>query len=92
MKNRLKAARVKIDRLDRRIAGLLARRFALAGPLKALKKNVTDRSRERQVLKNAAAGGKNYAPYITAVFSEIIRQSKKSQLKKLRRPLVNKCL
>lgn len=80
MPDKLQSARLKIDVLDRRIAALLARRFALAIPLKELKEKSTDRPRERQVLSNAAAAGKKiYAPATRAVFTEIIRQSKKLQ-------------
>lgn len=79
----LDSARARIDSLDRRIAALLARRFALAAPLKALKKKASDPARERRVLANAAAcAGQAYAPGIRAVFSEIIRQSKKIQTAK----------
>lgn len=80
MTNELSAARFKIDSLDRRIAALLSRRFALAVPLRGLKKRLTDRAREKQVLANAAAAGKKvYAPAARAVFTEIIRQAKKLQ-------------
>jgi len=81
MTDKLAAARARIDLLDRRIAALLSRRFALAVSLKGLKKNVTDRAREKRVLANAcrAAGKKIYAPGAAAVFSEIIKQSKKLQ-------------
>lgn len=78
--DKLSAARLKIDSLDRRIAALLARRFALAVPLRGLKKKLTDRAREKRVLSNAAAAaGRFYAPSARAVFTEIIRQSKKLQ-------------
>ncbi len=78
--NQLSAARSKIDSLDRRIAALLARRLALAVPLRGLKRRLTDRAREKLVLANAAsAAGKIYAPAARAVFTEIIRQSKKLQ-------------
>ncbi len=79
MKDKLSAARAKIDGLDRRIAGLLARRLALAVPLRGLKKRLTDRAREKRVLANAAAVGKPYAQAARAVFTEIIRQAKKLQ-------------
>ena len=76
----LSAARLKIDNLDRRLAALLSRRFALAVPLRGLKKRLTDRARERRVLANAAAAGeKAYASSTRAVFTEIIRQAKKLQ-------------
>lgn len=80
MPDKLESARQKIDVLDRRIAALLARRFALAIPLKELKEKSTDLPREKQVLSNAAAaGGKVYARATRSVFTEIIRQSKKLQ-------------
>ena len=84
MTDKLAAARAKIDLLDRRIAALLARRFALAVSLKGLKKTVTDRAREKRVLANArrAVGMKSYAAGAGAVFSEIIKQSKKLQVAK----------
>lgn len=78
MTDELRAARAKIDALDKRIAALLARRFALAAPLARLKKKASDPARERRVLANARrnSGGKRYAPAAAAVFKEIIRQSK----------------
>jgi len=80
MRDKLAAARAKIDSLDKKLAALLSRRFALAAPLGALKKNLTDRARERAVLANAAAAGKKrYAPATRAVFAEIIRRSKELQ-------------
>lgn len=80
MPDTLTAARARIDALDRRIAGLLSRRFALAAPLRALKGKAADPARERRVLANAAAAGeKPYAASTRAVFAEIIRQSKKIQ-------------
>ena len=83
MRDKLQAARRKIDVLDRRIAALLARRWDLAVPLRALKKRATDRERERQVLANAAAAaGRRYAAGARAVFAGIIGQTKKLQSKK----------
>ena len=84
MNDKLAAARAKIDLLDRRIAALLARRFTLAIPLRALKKSITDKAREKRVLANArrAAGKKSYEAGTAAVFSEIIKQSKKLQARK----------
>ncbi|MBI4349820.1 MAG: chorismate mutase [Elusimicrobia bacterium] len=80
MTDKLSAARSKIDRLDRRIAGLLSRRFALAVPLRGLKKRLTDPAREKRVLANAAAAaGKTFSGAARSVFAEIIRQSKKLQ-------------
>ena len=81
MTTELSAARAKIDTLDRRIARLLARRFALAAPLKGLKNTAADKARERQVLANAAAaaGKRIYSSGARAVFSEIIKQSKRLQ-------------
>lgn len=83
MTDKLAAARARIDLVDRRIAGLLARRFALAAPLRALKKNASDPARERRVLANAAAAaGRRCAPYARAVFAEIVRQTKRFQAAK----------
>lgn len=80
MATKLEAARLKIDALDRRIAALLSRRFALAAPLRALKKKASDPARERRVLSNAAAAVKKiHARAARSVFAEIIRQSKKLQ-------------
>lgn len=81
MTDELRAAREKIDALDRRLASLLGRRFALAAPLAKLKKTVSDPARERRVLANARshAGGKIYGAGVTAVFKEIIKQSKRLQ-------------
>ena len=83
MTDKLAAARARIDALDRRIAALLSRRFALAAPLRALKGRAADPARERLVLANAAAAvNKGHAPYTRAVFAEIIRQSKRLQATK----------
>ncbi|OGR42970.1 MAG: hypothetical protein A2X35_04390 [Elusimicrobia bacterium GWA2_61_42] len=83
MVNKLAAARARIDVLDRKLAVLLSRRFALTAPLGGLKKKLTDRARETQVLANAAASaGGAYAAAARSVFKEIIRQSKKLQVRK----------
>jgi len=81
MTDELRAARSRIDALDRRLAALLARRFALAAPLAGLKKKISDPAREKRVLANARrhAGKKIYSGGVTAVFKEIIRQSKELQ-------------
>ncbi|OGR78329.1 MAG: hypothetical protein A2X32_02215 [Elusimicrobia bacterium GWC2_64_44] len=80
MPSKLETARGRIDALDRRIAALLARRFALAVPLRALKRRAADPARERQVLANAAAAaGKPYAEAARAVFAVIIRRTKALQ-------------
>jgi chorismate mutase len=80
MTDKLAAARRKIDALDRRIAALVSRRFALAAPLRALKGRAADPAREREVLAKARrAAGRAHAAGVTAVFREIIRQSKKLQ-------------
>lgn len=84
MPDRLSAARGKIDSLDRRIAALLARRFALAASLSGLKKTILDEPREKQVLRNARrnSGGAAFSAGAAAVFTEIIRQCRKLQVKK----------
>jgi chorismate mutase len=82
MTDRLSSARAKIDSIDRRLAALLARRFALAAALGGLKKTITDKPRERRVLANARRNaGRVYAAPAAAVFAEVIRQSKKLQFK-----------
>ncbi|MDA8132355.1 MAG: chorismate mutase [Elusimicrobia bacterium] len=83
MRDPLVSARRKIDALDRRIAGLLARRWDLAVPLRALKAKAADRARERRVLANAgAAAGRRYSGSAKAVFACIIGQTKKLQAAK----------
>ncbi|HAT73106.1 MAG TPA: hypothetical protein DCS63_09850 [Elusimicrobia bacterium] len=84
MTDKLSAARAKIDVLDKKLAVLLARRFTLAAPLKELKNRATDLARERQVIRNARhnAGKPAFRAGAAAVFSEIIRQSKKLQSSK----------
>jgi chorismate mutase len=83
MTDKLAAARAKIDSIDRRIAVLLARRFALAAGLGGLKKKIADKARERQVLANARKNsGAAFAPGAAAVFTEVIRQSRKLQSQK----------
>ena len=81
MANRLLEIRRKIDKLDRRVGALLARRLALALPLKHLKKIRTDPAREKQVLANAAAGAGRPAlrRAVRAIYMEVIRQTKKLQ-------------
>lgn len=80
MQSELARARARIDLLDRRIAALLKRRWALAAPLRALKRRKTDPARERRVLANAAAAaGRAYSGAARAVFAEIVRQTKKLQ-------------
>lgn len=81
MTDKLAAARARIDALDKKLAALLARRFALAAPLRSLKGRASDRARERQVIRNARhnAGEPAFRAAAAAVFSEIIRQSKKLQ-------------
>ena len=84
MPDRLAAARAKIDSLDRRLAALLGRRFALAASLSGLKKKIKDGPREKRVLANARRNAPKAAfrAGMTAVFTEIIRQSRKLQTKK----------
>lgn len=83
MANRLLEIRRKIDALDRRAGALLARRLALAVPLKRLKKNLTDPAREKRVLANAAAAAGAGSPALRralrAIYAEVIRQTKKLQ-------------
>ena len=83
MADRLQELRKKIDGLDARVAGLLARRFKLARAItrEGLKKKPVDPAREKRVLANAAAaaGDKAFREAVRAIFSEVIRQTKKIQ-------------
>jgi chorismate mutase len=83
MTDRLLQLRGKIDGLDRRVAGLLARRFTLCVAIsrEGLKKKFTDKAREERVLANAAAaaGKPAYRRAVRAVFTEVIRQTKRLQ-------------
>jgi len=83
MADRLQDIRGKIDELDRRVAGLLARRFTLGVAIsrEGLKKKFTDTTREKKVLANAAsaAGKPAYRRAVRAVYAEVIRQTKKLQ-------------
>lgn len=81
MADQLQAIRDRIDRLDRQVADLLARRFALAMSLRRLKLKTADPVREKIVLANAAACSDRPAlsKALRGIFSEIIRQSKKLQ-------------
>ncbi|PIU19587.1 MAG: hypothetical protein COT18_06725 [Elusimicrobia bacterium CG08_land_8_20_14_0_20_59_10] len=83
MDDRLRSIRGKIDGLDRRIAGLLAKRFSLALRItrEQLRKQPADHAREKRVLGNAAAaaGDKAFRAAARDVFAEVIRQTKKIQ-------------
>ena len=83
MADRLRNLRGKIDALDRRVAGLLARRFTLGVAIsrEGLKKRPVDAAREKRVLANAAsaAGKPAYRRAVRAVYAEVIRQTKKLQ-------------
>lgn len=70
--------RQRIDALDARLAGLLAKRFSVVLSLAGLKKKIRDHRREAAVLKRAAASVKNkkLRPAVKAVYRELIRQSR----------------
>jgi chorismate mutase len=78
MENSLAKKRKKIDALDARLAGLLAERFSVVMSLAGLKKKIRDPRREAAVLKRAAGlvKDKKLRPAVTAVYGEIIRQSR----------------
>ena len=75
--------RKAIDALDVRLAGLMAERFSVVRSLAGLKKKVRDPRREAAVLKRAAARvkDKKLRPAVTAVYRELIRQSRLLQKK-----------
>ncbi len=79
----LEEKRRTIDALDARLAGLMAERFSVVLSLAGLKKKVRDPRREAAVLKHAAAAvkEKKLRPAVTAVYRELIRQSRLLQKK-----------
>lgn len=83
MEERLEKARKKIDALDRAIAGLLGRRFALAAGLAPLKKKIRDPRREARVLANVARGVRPaFRKAARAAYAEIIKQSRLLQVRR----------
>lgn len=77
MEGSLEKARKKIDALDRSMARLLDRRFALAAGLARLKKKVRDPRREARVLSNVSRLTRPaFRKAARAAYSEIIRQSR----------------
>ncbi|MDT8286329.1 MAG: chorismate mutase [Elusimicrobiales bacterium] len=77
MEGRLDKARKKIDALDRAMARLLDRRFALAAELAPLKKKIRDPRREARVLANVSRLVRpSFRKAARAACAEIIRQSR----------------
>ncbi|HBE88368.1 MAG TPA: hypothetical protein DDW67_04425 [Elusimicrobia bacterium] len=77
MEGRLDKTRKKIDALDRAMARLLDRRFALAAELAPLKKRIRDPRREARVLANVARLSRPaFRKAARAAYAEIIRQSR----------------
>ncbi len=78
MENPLEKKRKKIDALDARLAGLMAERFSVVLSLAGLKKKVRDPRREAAVLRHAAGQvkDKKFRTAVTAVYKELIRQSR----------------
>jgi len=74
--------RKQIDALDARLAGLMAERFSVVRSLAELKNKVRDPRREAAVLKRAAGlvKDKTLRPAVTAVYRELIKQSRLLQL------------
>jgi chorismate mutase len=76
MEGRLEKARRKIDALDRAIARLLGRRFALAAGLGPLKRTARDPRREARVLSNISRLTRPaFRKAARAAYAEIIKQS-----------------
>ncbi len=77
MEGRLEKARKRIDALDRAIARLLDRRFALAAGLAPLKKRIRDPRREARVLSNVSRLSRPaFRKAARAVYAEIIKRSR----------------
>ncbi|MFA6028495.1 MAG: chorismate mutase [Elusimicrobiota bacterium] len=74
----LQTLRRGIDALDRRIAPLLARRFALAVRTAAFKRALRDAARERAVLRGVLSSSRARgasARALAAVYRELFRRS-----------------
>jgi len=81
-KRTLEFMRREIDAVDKELAMLLARRFAIAKAIgqSRLKSSIKDESRENEVLLNIRqSAGKEFAGNAAAVYLEIIKQSRKVQ-------------
>ncbi len=81
MGNPLEEKRKEVDRIDGRLAVLLAERLAIAASMAGLKKRLRDSAREAAVLKRAAGLVKDrkLRPAVMAVYREIIRQGLRLQ-------------
>ena len=80
----LDQVRQEITHIDQEIARLLSRRFEAVvkvGKIKAQKQlAVLDRGRQEQVLENVRAHSQaEYAPYISDIYQEIMKQARKYQ-------------
>ncbi len=83
MEGPLEKARGRIDALDRAIARLLDRRFALAAGLAGLKKRVRDPRREVEVLRKVSRAVRPaFRGAARAAYASIIRQSALLQRRK----------
>ena len=73
--------RKKIDGIDARLAGLLARRFSIVRSMTGLKNKVRDTEREAMVLERALGqvSDKSLHVYLRAVYREIMRQGRSIQ-------------
>ena len=85
MNKKIERYRRRIDRIDRRVAALLSRRFhqvLLIGRVKSSEKiDVTDTARETEVLDRvgSVASGKSTAKYVLSVYRSIIDESSRIQ-------------
>jgi len=81
MGNPLEEKRKEVDRIDGRLAVLLAERLSIAASMAGLKKRLRDSAREAAVLKRAAGLVKDrkLRPAVMAVYREIIRQGLRLQ-------------
>ena len=89
MGNPLEEKRKEVDRIDGRLAVLLAERLAIASSMAGLKKRIRDSAREAAVLQRAAGLVKDrkLRPAVMAVYREIIRQGLRLQRASIRKKI-----
>lgn len=78
----LEKIRDDIDKLDRKLVGLLRARMDLAIKSKKYKKEIEDLDRERQVLNNLKLLAQKYnldSNYIMSIYQLIFEEGKKQQ-------------
>ena len=83
MSSKLKEIRIKIDKIDTEILTLLEKRFKLAMATKKLKKQITDKNREKEVIESVLKRSEELRSlepkFIQKIFKSIISESKRIQ-------------